>query len=238
MRRLLSTVFFLVCLTALLFPQDIIVYVTATGQMYHNDGCTSLRRSRIPVLLIDAVRSGHRPCTHCSPPVLTEIPHRVSNTIYRVNEAGLASSGDACINLMLPADVVGHIDGDTVRVRIPNPPVGLSVIETIRLLGVDTPETVHPNRAVEHFGQEASDFTRAKLYGQTVFLAFDWDLRDRFGRLLTYIYTNDGLCFNAVLISEGYGQALTRFPFQFLDEFLTLEHEARYASRGLWASGN
>jgi micrococcal nuclease len=135
---------------------------------------------------------------------------------------------------MTQAEVVSHVDGDTVRVRIANPPAGLGAVETIRLIGVDTPETVHPSRPVEHFGKEASDFTKARLLGKTVYLAFDWDLRDRYGRLLAYIYSADGDCFNADLVREGYGHAYTRFSFQFLEEFRALEREAREAKRGLW----
>jgi micrococcal nuclease len=135
---------------------------------------------------------------------------------------------------MVPAEVIDHVDGDTVRVRIANPPAGLSVVETIRMLGVDTPETVHPSRPLERFGKEASAFTQARLLGRPVYLAFDWDLRDRYGRLLSYIYTEDGACFNALIIREGYGHAYTRYPFQFMDEFRGLEQEARNGKRGLW----
>ena len=159
--------------------------------------------------------------------------------LYRVNTAGLEKSGSADLGRMLQAEVVGHVDGDTVRVRISNPPAGLSIVETIRLLGVDTPETVHPNREAERFGQEASDFTKEALLGKMVYLAFDWDLRDRYGRLLAYIYTRQGRwqgrCFNAVLIQEGFGHAYLRFPFQFMEEFRLLEQEARREGRGLWS---
>jgi micrococcal nuclease len=161
---------------------------------------------------------------------------------------------------MTRAEVSGHVDGDTVRVRIENPPPGLSALETVRLLGVDTPETVHPSRPVEAFGKEASDFTRNRLLGKTVYLAFDWDLRDHYGRLLVYIYTAGGpdnsssagnslaesrltensgpagrvSCHNADLIREGYAHAYTRYAFQFMEEFRALEQEARREKRGLW----
>jgi micrococcal nuclease len=139
---------------------------------------------------------------------------------------------------MVRAEVVGHVDGDTVWVRIASgnggTPAELRVVETVRLLGVDTPETVHPNRPVERFGKDAGDFTRERLFGRTVYLAFDWDLRDRYGRLLAYVYLSDGECFNALLIREGYAYAYTRFTFQFIDEFRSLEQEARSKRRGLW----
>ena len=213
------------------------VYVTNTGTAYHLDGCTFLRQSKIPLHLVDAVRSGYIPCSRCNPPTLditNEENQLPGQTLYRVNVAGLKNSSEADIMQMIIAEVVGHVDGDTVRVRIPNPPEGLSAIETIRLLGVDTPETVHPNREVERFGKEASEFTKSALLGKTVYLAFDWDLRDRYSRLLAYIYTDQGQCFNATLIREGYGHAYLRYPFQFMDEFRALEQEARIDSSGLW----
>jgi micrococcal nuclease len=135
---------------------------------------------------------------------------------------------------MVSAEVVDLVDGDTVRVRINAPPGELNLVETIRLLGVDTPETVHPSRPVERFGREAGDYTKRALLGKRVYLAFDWDLRDRYGRLLAYIYTAGGECFNAALIRDGYGYAYVRYVFQFMDEFKALEQEARSARRGLW----
>ncbi|MDR2103588.1 MAG: thermonuclease family protein, partial [Treponema sp.] len=109
-------------------------------------------------------------------------------------------------------------------------------VETIRMIGVDTPETVHPRRPVEFFGREAGEFTKSRLLGQKVALAFDWDLRDRYGRLLAYIYTADGDCFNAALIREGYAHAYTRFSFQFMEEFRAMEQQAREDRRGLWGN--
>jgi micrococcal nuclease len=156
--------------------------------------------------------------------------------LYRVHIANLTSAAAADISRMVPAEVIDHVDGDTVRVRIANPPEGLGVVETIRMLGVDTPETVHPSRAPERFGKEASAFTRSRLLGKGVYLAFDWDLRDHYGRLLAYIYTGDGGCFNADIIREGYGHAYTSYPFQFMDEFRRLEQDARNGKRGLWGN--
>ena len=228
---LLALVFFLSA------GPDETVYVTNSGTRYHLDGCTSLRTSQIAVTLLDAVRSGYLACAVCRPPVLQAIPEGFSYVeLYRVNMAGLGSSAAADTSRMLRAEVIGHIDGDTVRVRIESPPPPLRVVETIRFIGVDTPETVAPNRPVEHFGLEASEFTRSHLFGKNVFLAFDWDLRDRYGRLLAYIYTEEGRCFNAMLIQEGYGHAYLRFPFQFMEEFRGLEQEARRGQRGLWGS--
>ena len=105
------------------------------------------------------------------------------------------------------AQVERVIDGDTIRVRFEDKSY------TVRLMGVDTPETKHPTRAVEYFGREASAFTKAALEGQTVLLAKDrtGDTIDRYGRLLRYVLL-DGDNFNARLIREGYAHAYRRFP--------------------------
>jgi micrococcal nuclease len=215
------------------------LYVTNSGKKYHLENCSSLRKSKIAISLGDAVRSGYGPCSICKPPPASvdsaEYGDADSGPLYRINTARLASSSGADLSRMLRAEVVAHVDGDTVRVRISNPPEALSAVETIRMLGVDTPETVHPGRPVELFGKEASDFTKTRLLGKNVLLAFDWDLRDRYGRILCYIYTEDGVCHNAALIREGYAHAYTRFTFQFMEEFRKLEKEAREQKRGLWA---
>ena len=225
-------------------PADV-VYVTNSGTKYHVEGCSSLRRSRIAVSLADAIRSGYEPCSVCNPPRLSGTdPGTAENgnagvegretILYRVNLVEPSRCEDVDFSRLVRAEVVDHVDGDTIRVRIPNPPGGLGVVETIRLIGVDTPETVHPQRDVEFFGLEASEYTKSRLLGKTVYLAFDWDLRDRYGRLLAYVYGDDNICHNAEIIRQGYGHAYTKYSFRFMDEFRNYEHEARDGRRGLW----
>ncbi len=86
----------------------------------------------------------------------------------------------------LLATVTEVVDGDTVVVAFPG---GRS--ETVRLLGVDTPETVDPDEPVECYGPEASAFTHARLDGRQVRLEKDREERDRYGRLLAYVYVDD-----------------------------------------------
>lgn len=224
------------------------VYVTKTGNKYHTASCSSLKNSRREISLAAAVAEGYEPCSRCKPPLLSvpagqsaaPEPETARNApgaaLYRVNAEQPLRCEAVDFSRLLRVEVTGHVDGDTVRVQISNPPPGLRAVETIRLIGVDTPETVHPKRDVEAFGVEASDFTKSRLLGKTVLLAFDWDLRDRYGRLLAYIYTEDKKCHNAELIRQGYGHAYTRFAFRFLEEFRALENEARAAKRGLWGS--
>ena len=126
----------------------------------------------------------------------------------------------------ISARVERVIDGDTIHVRFE----GKSY--TVRLIGVDTPETTHPTQAVEHFA-----FTQAALEGKTVALEKDrtGDTVDRYGRLLRYVYL-DGDNFNARLIREGSAHAYRRFPFSKRQEFIHLANEARRRGIGLWGS--
>ena len=117
------------------------------------------------------------------------------------------------------------VDGDTIVVR---------GVGRVRLIGVDTPETVAPGRPVEFFGREASAFTKRLLEGRPVRLEYDRERTDRYGRTLAYVHLADGTFANAEIIRRGYGHAYTRFPFRYLDRFRQLEREARSAGRGLW----
>ena len=119
------------------------------------------------------------------------------------------------------------VDGDTIIVHD---------VGRVRLIGVDTPESVDPRRPVEFFGREASAFTKRLLEGQRVRLEHDWERTDRYGRKLAYVYLPDGTFANAEIVRQGYGHAYTRFPFKYLDRFRQLEREARQAGRGLWGA--
>ncbi len=118
------------------------------------------------------------------------------------------------------------VDGDTLE---------LDGGERVRLIGVDTPETVDPRRPVERFGKEAYAFTQRMAEGRRVRLAYDQEQYDRYGRTLAYVYLEDGRFLNAEIIRQGYGHAYTRFPFYYAEEFRAYEHEARENGRGLWA---
>lgn len=123
-------------------------------------------------------------------------------------------------------------DGDTIQVDMN----GKS--ENIRLIGVDTPESVKPNAPVQCYGHEASDFTKKHLSDQSVRLEADptGDNRDRYDRLLRYVYLSDGTLWNQRLIAEGYGFAYLSFPFGKKDEFAADQAKAQDAKRGLWAT--
>ena len=120
------------------------------------------------------------------------------------------------------------IDGDTIVVNINGKK------EKVRLIGVDTPETKHPQKPVQRFGKEAYLFTKKMVEGKEVRLEYDWQKRDKYGRLLAYVFLTDGTFLNAEIIKQGYGFAYTKYPFKYLDEFRRYEREARENKRGLW----
>lgn len=128
------------------------------------------------------------------------------------------------------AVVTAVVDGDTLEVALAG---GRDVV---RLLGVDTPETVHPKRPVECFGPEAAAFTRGRLLGRRVSLEFDRVRRDAYGRLLAYVEL-DGRRFNDELLAGGYARLLVIPPNGSHGRaMLDAELAARAAVLGLWGA--
>lgn len=128
--------------------------------------------------------------------------------------------------------VLTVVDGDTIRVRM-----GGS-IETVRLIGIDTPETKHPDLPVQCFGPEASAAANALLAGKTVRLEFDASQgrRDRYERLLAYVHVDD-VHVNAWLVRHGYAREYTYgAPYRYQAAFQAAQAEARAAERGLWSA--
>lgn len=122
-------------------------------------------------------------------------------------------------------------DGDTIVVQMNG------AEETIRFIGVDTPETHDPRKAVQCYGQAASEFTRSLIGNQKVRLEADPlnTNRDRYNRLLRYVYLPDGTLVNAALIQQGYGFAYLSFPVSKDAEFRAYQEEAMREGRGLWS---
>jgi len=133
------------------------------------------------------------------------------------------------------ATVSRVVDGDTVWVR-----AGSRSLD-VRLLGIDTPETVDPQRPVGCFGPEASAYTKHLLTGRRVRLVYDRQLHDTYGRWLAYIYLErpgrPDLFVNARLVSAGYARTLSIAPnTAHATDLSALEREAALAGRGLWAA--
>ena len=128
---------------------------------------------------------------------------------------------------------VNHfVDGDTIAVNMNGS------VETIRMIGVDTPETHKPNTPVQCYGEIAAAYTKQLIGSSKVRLQADpLDTnRDRYGRLLRYVYLTDGALVDEKLISDGYAFAYTLFPFQKKDEFKAQEEAAKQAGKGLWSA--
>lgn len=121
-------------------------------------------------------------------------------------------------------------DGDTIAVDMNGSK------ETIRMIGVDTPEVKDPRKPVQCFGKSASEFTKQLIGNNSVRLEADPlnTNRDRYNRLLRYVYLPDGRLVNAEIIKQGYGFAYTSFPFSKIDEFKGYQKSAREQNLGLW----
>lgn len=121
------------------------------------------------------------------------------------------------------------VDGDTLR---------LTNGETVRLIGVDAPESVKPHSPVEPYGPEAAEYLATLVHqaGNRVRLEFDGPRRDKYGRLLAYVWAGDKLL-NEEIIRAGYGRAETQYSYsQFMKQrFVLAEAEARLARRGIWS---
>lgn len=128
--------------------------------------------------------------------------------------------------------VVRIDDGDTITVDMNG------TNEKVRFLGVDTPETQHPSKPVQCFGKAATEFTKEQIGSQAVRLEADPlnSNRDRYDRLLRYVYLPDDTLLNEELIKQGYGFAYTAFPLEKTEEFESLEEQARKNETGLWGS--
>ena len=110
--------------------------------------------------------------------------------------------------------------------------------KTVRFIGVDTPETHHPDKPVQCYGPDAANYTKRLIGSQKVRLEADPlnTNRDRYGRLLRFVYLPDNTLVEQKLISEGYGFAYTYFPSSKNDQFNALEQQAKAAGKGLWST--
>lgn len=148
-------------------------------------------------------------------------------------------------NNFVRARVVKVVDGDTISVSISGK------VHKIRMVGVDTPETVHPKKPVQYYGKEASNYTKSKLTGKTVYLQKDVRDTDKYGRLLRYVWiqrpsSNNpskneviSMMYNAQLVKNGYGHVYTYPPdVKYIPIFRELESLARKNNIGLWKKSN
>ncbi len=124
------------------------------------------------------------------------------------------------------------IDGDTIELTYGG------ILQSVRLIGVDTPETVSPTKPVEPYGAEASAYTTAQLLNVSVALEFDETQRDVYGRLLAYVWKG-GTLFNDTLLRLGYAKTSVFLPnVKYLALFAATEKEAKKRQMGLWGLDN
>ena len=130
------------------------------------------------------------------------------------------------------AQVLRVVDGDTIRVRLDGH------TERVRYIGVDTPESVKPGTPVQCFAKRAAAANAALVAGRSVRLVGDVEQRDRYGRLLAYVYREpDGTFVNAQLVRDGYARTLTIAPnVAHARQFAQLARTARESGRGLWTA--
>lgn len=146
--------------------------------------------------------------------------------------AGCGASAPAPRAGQTVGQVARVVDGDTVQVRLDGRR------ERVRYIGVDTPESVKPRSPVQCFAKRASAFNSHLVAGERVRLVTDAERRDRYGRLLAYVYrVRDGLFVNAELVRRGYARTLTISPnVAHAAELRRLAAAARRTGRGLWSA--
>jgi micrococcal nuclease len=128
----------------------------------------------------------------------------------------------------LEGSVVRIVDGDTIHVRLADR------VEKVRYIGVNTPEVHHPSKGEEPGGRAAARVNGELVAGRRVRLELDTQARDRYGRLLAYVWV-DATMVNAELVRRGFAQVMTVPPnVRHQTLFLRLQREARDAGRGLW----
>lgn len=129
--------------------------------------------------------------------------------------------------------VLRVVDGDTIDIQKDGAKV------RVRLIGINSPESVDPRRPVECFGKQASQYASAILSGQSVTITTDpsQGTLDKYGRTLAYVFLPDGQNFNELMIRDGYAYEYTyRTPYQYQSQFRSAQQDAERAQRGLWSS--
>ena len=153
------------------------------------------------------------------PPAIINLPESASSSDSVVSMASSTASGDWFT-------VARAVDGDTVE---------LADGTKVRYVGVNTPETHHPTKGVQCYGKEAAAYNQTLVAGKKVRLVKDVSETDRYGRLLRFVYLEDGTFVNRLLLEQGYAEVMTYPPdVAKSKEFIAVQAEARAAKRGLW----
>ena len=205
-------------LLVLLFPVIILAHPGRTA----SDGCHYCRTNCDSWGVVWNQRHCHDGTTYTPPPTPPQPsapepePQKIDPTTFSVTLG----------------QVTQIVDGDTFKVNLEGE------IFTVRLIGIDTPETVDPRKPVECFGKEATAHLSTLIDGATIYLTKDkiGDTVDIYGRLLRYISLG-GNDIDAQMIKDGYAYAYTKYPFDRKDEYVQYQKEAEANKIGLWAPG-
>lgn len=153
---------------------------------------------------------------------------------YSINNAQISIESNR--NLSETAKILRVVDGDTLKVFVENEQ------QTVRIIGINTPETVDPRKEVECFGVEASERAKTLLpVGSEVKLESDYSQgnTDRYGRLLRYVLLADGTDYGQQMISQGFANEYTYdSPYLHQERYRQAENEAISAKRGLWSENS
>lgn len=126
-------------------------------------------------------------------------------------------------------EVLRVVDGDTFEITYENAKT------KVRMIGIDTPETVKAGTSVKFYGKEASDFTKKELEGKKVKLEFDKSPKDVYNRLLAYVYLPNGEMINIILLNRGYAKASKVYPnIKYSKMFTEIETKAQEQQLGMW----
>lgn len=156
---------------------------------------------------------------------------QASSTLETTSQENVQNNQDNSSPLY---QVTAVVDGDTIKVNIDG------TVKTLRLIGIDTPETVDPRKPVQCFGLEASNRTKQLLLNKKIRLKADPSQGelDKYSRLLRYVYLEDGTFFNKKMIADGYAYEYTyNTPYQYQVEFKQAQVDAKSSKLGLWADG-
>ncbi len=170
----------------------------------------------------------NNPALESSNSAKTEVP---TITPGEPNPDSLSPEANPSVT-MTPAQVVSVVDGDTIKVSINNK------TETIRIIGIDTPETVDPRSPVQCYGREASNKMKELISGKPVYLEADptQDDRDKYKRLLRFVFLPDGTDAGLSMINDGFAHEYTYDkPYKYQTAYVAAQREARDNHRGLWS---
>lgn len=155
-----------------------------------------------------------------------------------INMDSFGSRTDAMTDGGNAYEVISVADGDTFKIRYQGELI------SVRMIGIDTPESCHATDSKRNtaWGKKASKYTRKKLTGRIVYLSFDKEKYDRYGRLLAYVYVLNGdgkkIMYNKTLVKKGYARAVCYEPnHKYKKEFNKLQKQAKKAKKGFWKDG-